>query len=433
MGIHVSLELGRAQVSRDHQSLPCTDVLCRPIQRRIGCVGFRCRGQHHRRIGQRDPCLRQAQFLGALHTGTGDHRRHGIGRADILAGDHHQPTARGNQISALQESCQIEHRRRGIRSADGFLQTGEKIVVHVPVSVEIAGGNGRHKLSGNIPRQDVFALVSRRHVGNGLLQHGHCPAHIAAGHGCDIGKRLLLTPDGMGGLLREHLCRTAKPRHHIRRRHRLEFKDGTAGQKCIVHVVIRILRGGGDQSDPSVLHVFQKGLLLLAVEVLDLIQIEENSARAKKSLRFRRHGTHIGKRGSGGIQMTQGHSRGGGDDGRRRSFARAGRAEKDHTGDTSRGCQAAQNAPLPHQMLLSRHILKGSRAKTVRRRGDPDVIRHNYHSERFVYIHYKGKTAGLQHIFRIPPTYTEIRRGDEYDRKTNHRSLQPRADCLSPI
>ena len=57
----------------------------------------------------------------------------------------------------------------------------------------------------------------------------------------------------------------------------LELEHGGPGEHCPEHVEKGVLRGGGNEGDFAVLHELQQGLLLLLVEILDLIQVKENS------------------------------------------------------------------------------------------------------------------------------------------------------------
>ena len=55
--------------------------------------------------------------------------------------------------------------------------------------------------------------------------------------------------------------------------YRFKLKDSTAAKNGIVDVEIGVLRCGGNESNGTVLNVFQQGLLLLFIEILDFIKI----------------------------------------------------------------------------------------------------------------------------------------------------------------
>ena len=52
----------------------------------------------------------------------------------------------------------------------------------------------------------------------------------------------------------------------------LEFKDCRAGDDGVIDIDIGIFGGGGDEGDSAVLDVFEQGLLLFFVEILDFVQ-----------------------------------------------------------------------------------------------------------------------------------------------------------------
>ena len=56
-------------------------------------------------------------------------------------------------------------------------------------------------------------------------------------------------------------------------RNGLELKDGRAAQNRVEHREVGVFGRGGDERDAPVLDEFQKGLLLLFVEVLDLVEV----------------------------------------------------------------------------------------------------------------------------------------------------------------
>ena len=137
--------------------------------------------------------------------------------------------------------------------------------------------------------------------------------------------------------------RTAKHDEAVLRRDRLELKERRAGDDGVINIEVRIFSGGGDKRDPPVLHVFQKRLLLLAVEILDLVKIQKDAACAEKPL--------------GLVELMEGHARLRGDHRRRRGLSRAGRAVKDHIRQPSRlqhtpkDTARAKQVGLPHDLV----------------------------------------------------------------------------------
>ena len=63
--------------------------------------------------------------------------------------------------------------------------------------------------------------------------------------------------------------------HHICRGDGFELKHRAPAEHCRINIKIRVLRGAGDQGDLAVFYVFQQGLLLAFVKILDLVQIQQ--------------------------------------------------------------------------------------------------------------------------------------------------------------
>ena len=115
-------------------------------------------------------------------------------------------------------------------------------------------------------------LVLRR-SGNGKIEAAQRLAQIAA---CALGKV------GTGILIHADLCALpfrklfqciVHPTLHIRRRKRFELKHRAAGQQRVIYIKVGILSGGGNQGDGTLLHTFQKALLLALVKILYLVKI----------------------------------------------------------------------------------------------------------------------------------------------------------------
>ena len=81
---------------------------------------------------------------------------------------------------------------------------------------------------------------------------------------------------------------------HLLGRDGLELKNGGAAQNGVIDIKVGVLSSGGDEGDASVLDVFQKGLLLFFVEVLDLVQIEQHAVVADDGIQFVHDGLDVG-------------------------------------------------------------------------------------------------------------------------------------------
>ena len=88
---------------------------------------------------------------------------------------------------------------------------------------------------------------------------------------------------------------------HLLRGDGLDLKDRGAAEDRVVDVEIGVLRGGGDEGDAAVLDVFQQGLLLLFVEILDLVQVEQDAVAADDGVQLLHDGLDVGQGGVGAV------------------------------------------------------------------------------------------------------------------------------------
>ena len=159
----------------------------------------------------------------------------------------------------------------------------------------------------------------------------------------------------------------AHPALHVRCGKGLELKHRAAGKQRVIDVEIGVLGGGGDQGDAAVLDTFQKALLLLFVQVLDLVQIQQYAARRCQRADILEHRLDIPGAAGGAVELVQGHAAVLGNDACHRGLSGAGGAVKDHVGDAPALDGAAEHPPRSQQMLLPAHICQRFGTQALRK------------------------------------------------------------------
>ena len=354
----------------DVPGLAAPDVGHRGGDALIDRVGLGGGGQQHHRLGQGQPGLGQPQLEGVVHTCLDDGHRHGVGHAHILAGRAQDASYRGDHVPRLQQTGQIVEGGVRIRPPHGLHQGGGDVKMGVSLPV-IAHrrllGHGPGVLHGD----KEFSLLALGGVQQ-KLDGVHCLSDIsAAGPGnmllytlladCFRSQALLHDGDppldGGEGVLRRDL---------------LELKDGGPGQHRPKDGKKRVLRGGGDEGNPPVLHKLQQRLLLFFVEVLDLVQVQQHPFRGHEGADVRHDILDVGDGGGGGVEPVEGPVGPLGDDVGHRGLACPRRAVEDQVGyiapldDPAEQAVLAQNMPLPH------HIVQGLGPYFIRQR----AVRH---------------------------------------------------------
>ena len=148
----------------------------------------------------------------------------------------------------------------------------------------------------------------------------------------------------------------------------LELEHRTAGQQCIIDVKVRVLGGGGNEGDRTVLDALQKALLLLFVQVLDLVQIQQDASRTCQRADILEHRLDVASAAGSAVELMEGHAAVLGDDAGNGGLARAGGAVEDHVRDMSALDGAAEHLSLGQKMLLAADISQRFGAQTLRQR-----------------------------------------------------------------
>ena len=221
-----------------------------------------------------------------VHAGFDNRHGLGIGHAHVLAGGTEQAAAGRHQVSGFQEAGQIVQRGIGVAAPQGLHQGGRK-VIHGVAALVVAHRAALGNLSGVRTGEIPHAVPQGSRAAKKL--HGvHRLAYVAAAGGGDVQREARFPVQGSPGLF--DFQRPQDGRLHLLGRHGFELKHRTAGQQRAVHIKIRIF------------HEFQQALLLLFVEILNLVQIQQNTAGSQKGVHVGNDILDILQRGSGCVQ-----------------------------------------------------------------------------------------------------------------------------------
>ena len=116
---------------------PCCSTACeRAPERAVGGVALRRAGEVGDRLRERDPAFGQADPLGGQIRGGGDAERAGIGVADVLGREDHEPAREEEQIVAGREQARgVVERRVRIARAQALDERRGEVVVLLAVAV----------------------------------------------------------------------------------------------------------------------------------------------------------------------------------------------------------------------------------------------------------------------------------------------------------
>ena len=120
---------------------------------------------------------------------------------------------------------------------------------------------------------DRAAAVFYGCSGDGKFQIAQRLAHIAARTLGQVFQRVVGNEHGRLVLSPEARSGAAQPGADVVGGQGFELKYRAAGQKRVVYIKVGILCGGGNQGDGTLLHTFQKALLLSLVKILYLVKI----------------------------------------------------------------------------------------------------------------------------------------------------------------
>ena len=304
--------------------------------RALDGVRLRRQRQVDRRLGEREPALRQPDVLDRVGGGDGDRQRLRIGVPDVLGGeDDHAPRDEARVLAALQHRGQVVQRRVGIRAARG-LDPGRDVVVVLVAALVVEHGLALHRVLG-VGERD--RLAGRRRAGE--LERVEGGAGVAA---------------GARGQERDHVVRDVDLRAlaaldrppqqalDLLGGELLELVDLRAREQRAVDLEVRVLGGRADQRHQPLLDGGQQRVLLRLVEAVDLVEEEDRRPAAGAPLAGAGdHLAHLGAAGLHGGQLLEGGVGvlGGEPRERRLAGARAGRrAPSSAAGRTRAPCAA---------------------------------------------------------------------------------------------
>ena len=238
-------------------------------------------GEVDRHLGEREVPLRRAQLLVRLPRGDGELKRLRIGEPDVLGGHRDRsPEQHQRFLAPLEHPGHPVERAVGIAPPERLVigrQQVEVLLAGLVVAGHPAGERVRHHLERD---QSARAHLLRRG-----LQRVERPARVAVGLGGEPGDRFVRRAE-VETAQPALPVRERRPHHLLDRglRERLEHEHLAAGEQRGVQAEARVLGGGPDQRDGPPLHVGEKGILLGAVEAVDLVAEEDGAPAGAAAL-----------------------------------------------------------------------------------------------------------------------------------------------------
>ena len=145
---------------------------------------------------------------------------------------------------------------------------------------------------------------------------------------------------------------------------RLELDHAGTRQQRRVHLEVRVLRGGAHHDDGAVLDRMEQGVLLGAVEAVDLVDEEDRAPVVghEAAARVLDDGAQVLHRAGHGGDLDELAARVRRDDVREGRLAGSGRAVEDHAREHVVLDGRAQPRPLAHRLLLADVLIERGRA-----------------------------------------------------------------------
>ena len=203
---------------------------------------------------------------------------------------------------------------------------------------------------------------------DGQLENVEGAARIAVREARDEGQGVGIRRDLPGAEPARDVVKGAlEDAHDVGLGQRTEDIDPAAREERRVHLEGGILRGRPDQDQRALLHVRQEGVLLTAIEAMNLVHEENGPPAAAGALGFRlRHdlaylldARQDGREGNEARPRDLGHEEG------QRGLARARRSPEDHRVQGAVLEGAAQDLTGADEVLLAHDLVQGSRPHAV--------------------------------------------------------------------
>jgi hypothetical protein len=182
----------------------------------------------------------------------------------------------------------------------------------------------------------------------------------------------------------------------------LELDDARAREQGPVHFEVGVFGRGAHEDDRAVFDRVEQGVLLAAIEAVDLVD-EENRPRAVRAqARFGRLdlAAQVGHRASDSRHLDEGRLGGFGDDVGDARLAGARGPVEDHRRQTVVGDRRSEPAARPHGLLLALELVQAARAHAHRERR-VGVDRLLFHFGEKV-VHAAPSNAVQRSIIRLP-------------------------------
>ena len=260
----------------------------------------------------------------------------------------------------------------GVAAAHRLDEGGDDVVVHVaglvvgqaPSGVrleDVVDGDGHGVLGGGVAGVGHLARE---------LERGERGAAVPAGQRDDRVERLVREREGPRetvGVVEG----AADQRAHGPVVEGLELDDPRPRDEGGVDLEVRVLGRGADEDDGAVLDGVEQGVLLRAVEAVDLVDEEDRATarREQPALGGLDLAPEVLDRAGDGRDLHELGVRRVGDDARERRLARAGRAVQDDRRERVMLDRPAQPRALAHRLRLPHVALEGLRAHAHGERG----------------------------------------------------------------
>ena len=146
----------------------------------------------------------------------------------------------------------------------------------------------------------------------------------------------------------------------------LEHEHLAAGEQCAVELEARVLGRRPDEHDRPVFDIREEGILLGAVESVDLVDEQQRAlSDFAPLLRGEEHLPQIGDSGEGGRQRLEDEIGSFGEEAGDRRLPAPGRPPQHHRGESVFGDHPSDRALRGEQMLLADHLGESRRPQPV--------------------------------------------------------------------
>ena len=363
-----------AQMVGDLPARAGADLLERGVDARLGSVALGGEAQVEGRLREVDAAFRIPDDLGRLECGVHNEQGLRVGVADVLGrADHDAARDELGVLAGIDHAGEPVERGIGIAPAHRFDERRDDVVVHVAVLVvgEAAARVGiDHVLARDLERAGSLRGACRRGHLARELERREGGAAVPARERHDlvrgVGAERVAAPEA-------HRIgeRTVEQHADVVVREDRELDHARTRDERGVDLEEGVLGGGAHEHHDAVLHGMEQGILLRAVEAVDLVDEQDRAlARGEQAVLGRldglaqvldgaRDGRHLDERRMGAV----------GDDARERGLARARRTVEDDRGERILLDGAAQPRALPHRGFLADEPVEGLGTHPHRERG----------------------------------------------------------------